>query len=291
METSIDNKYKPLLIVLIIVFASVCYLVFGPLTAAVVARLMSSADSVFLQSLTDYIIVNIPKVILFLAVLFGTRAILHTSLRALTSDYNFRFQKYFKYLLISTLIVTLFSFIAADGLEFVAGAWLNRLLFLPFALILTPIQCLSEELFYRVLPARLVLGDKLKTNNINLIILSIFSGFIFTLPHMPGSDFALTPDKAGLLFYYFSFGFLAMLLSLYTEGFEVAIATHTAINLSSVLFVSYSESALTSFPLFMKAGLPSVLSSNIALYTIFIFMIFIVTLERHKRLESERKDD
>ncbi len=108
---------------------------------------------------------------------------------------------------------------------------------------------------------------------------------------MPGSDFALTPDKAGLLFYYFSFGFLAMLLSLYTEGFEVAIATHTAINLSSVLFVSYSESALTSFPLFMKAGLPSVLSSNIALYTIFIFMIFLVTLERHKRLESERKDD
>ncbi len=144
METSIDNKYKPLLIVLIIVFASVCYLVFGPLTAAVVARLMSSADSVFLQSLTDYIIVNIPKVILFLAVLFGTRAILHTSLRALISDYNFRFQKYFKYLLISTLIVTLFSFIAADGLEFVAGAWLNRLLFLPFALILTPYQCLSE---------------------------------------------------------------------------------------------------------------------------------------------------
>lgn len=289
-RNSTDNKYKPLLIILIIVFASVCYLVFGPLTAAVIARLAGSADSVFLQRLTDYAIVNTPKVILFLAVLFGAKAILHTSLRDLVSDHGFRFRQYFKYLLISTLIVTLFSLVDASGIEYVEGAWLNRLMFLPFALIFTPIQCLSEELFYRVLPARFALGEKLKTNNTNLVILSIFSGFIFTLPHMPGSDYALTPDKSGLLFYYFSFGFLAMILSLYTEGFEVAIATHTAINLSSVLFVSYSESALTSFPILMKEGLPSVMFSNIALYSLFIVMIFLVTLERHRRLKAERKD-
>ena len=285
-----EGSYNAVGILLVIVFSSVCHLVFGLLISAYVMQLDIWDSSSFLSVLGSYISLNIPHIVLFLSIIFGTHFILHTSFSRFTSEKKFRFNLFFIAFSISVAVMLLFSILFSKDSFFYSGVWKERVIMLPIILLITSVQCIAEELFFRVLPARLALGGKsLKSNLTTTLILSLFSGAIFLFPHLGGSEFTSTSSPFFLGFYYVSYGALAMFIALYTHGFEISFAIHMAINLYSSIVAGYRASALQAYPLFIKEGIPSILSANIQLYLIFILTFFAVTYFKRVHLEKEEK--
>lgn len=283
-----QGSYNAVAVLLVIVFASVCYLVFGLLISAYVLQADIWSGSAFLTVIGNYIAVNIPQLLLFAAVLFGSYAIMHTDFVHLVTEKHFRFRLFFTSGLVSLAVMLVFSLVFSRDSSFLAGVWKERLMILPLVLIVTPVQCIAEELYFRVLPARLVLGGKtLKADFTTTVILSLFSGFIFLLPHMGNNEFKSTDSIFLLCLYYASYGVLAMFISLYTHGFEISFGIHIAINLYTALISGYSSSTLQGYPLFIKEGVPSLLLTDLQLFVIFILTFLSVTRMGKKHLEKE----
>lgn len=283
-----EGSYNAVAVLLVIVFASVCYLIFGVLLSAASLDAEVWKSSSFLTVLGNYISVNIPQLLLFASILFGSYMIMHTGFVKLVTENHFRLSLFLTAGCVSFLIMLLFSLILHGEGSFVSGVWRERLMILPFILVITPLQCMAEELFFRVLPARLVLGGKsLKADFMTTIALSLFSGFIFLMPHMSGNEFKTSDSPFMLGTYYFCYGLLAMFISLYTHGFEIAFAIHIAINLYSSLIFGYSASAMQAYPLFIREGIPSVPAADIQLLLIFISVFLIVTRVQKKHLLKE----
>ncbi|MEA5569556.1 CPBP family intramembrane glutamic endopeptidase [Calothrix sp. UHCC 0171] len=104
------------------------------------------------------------------------------------------------------------------------------------ALILTPIQTSSEELFFR---GYLIQGLSCITKNKFLLI--VITGLLFMFPHL------LNPEvKRGAILmaiYYFSFGALATFLTLKDNRLELALGIHAANNLS-LIFINTEDSVI-----------------------------------------------
>jgi len=109
------------------------------------------------------------------------------------------------------------------------------------ALIITPIQTTTEELFFR---GYLVQGASLITRS--PIFLILVSGGLFVLPHLINPEAREGGIPAALL--YFVFGAFLALISLKDGTIELAIGAHAANNLFGGLIVSYSGSALGETP-------------------------------------------
>lgn len=280
-------NYNMLSVILVIVFCSVCYLIFGILFSGLLTRLELWSQSAFLTTLEDYLVLNLPLLVLFLAELFSSNFILKVPLRDLVTQNKIRSSLFFFPLLITVAVEASFMLLQAGDIGFYSGVWKERLLFLPLVLVITPLQCVAEEIFYRVLPARLVLKDNLETEFGNIIVLSIFSGVIFLIPHMGSSEFGAAGSVFWTGFYYVSYGFLAMLLSLYTKGFECAIGIHAGVNLFACLFSSYESATLTSYPLFTLQRFPSLVAVNLQLYLIFILTLLLLTQRRKRGLKTD----
>ena len=116
--------------------------------------------------------------------------------------------------------------------------------FLPFVLLLTPMQCLSEELVFRgyVLQGTAPLVR-------NAWLLAGLNGFLFMLPHLwnPG----VQDDFIVMALYYFSVGFLLAILTIRTNSLELAIGTHVGTNLSCALVTNYAKSPFHTSPILM----------------------------------------
>jgi membrane protease YdiL (CAAX protease family) len=118
--------------------------------------------------------------------------------------------------------------------------------FFPFALlalILTPVQTSSEELFFR---GYLVQAGSLISRS--PIFLSIWSGVLFTFPHV------LNPEVAAnillVLATYFVLGAFLAWVSLKDGTIELALGAHAANNLFAGLVVTFPDSALSTPALF-----------------------------------------
>ncbi|BAZ42262.1 abortive infection protein [Calothrix sp. NIES-4101] len=104
------------------------------------------------------------------------------------------------------------------------------------ALILTPIQTSSEELFFR---GYLIQGLSCITKNKFLLI--VITGLLFMFPHL------LNPEvKRGAILmaiYYFSFGALATFVTLKDNRLELPLGIHAANNLS-LIFINTEDSVI-----------------------------------------------
>jgi CAAX protease family protein len=118
--------------------------------------------------------------------------------------------------------------------------------FLPFALlalILTPIQTSSEELFFR---GYLVQAGSLISRS--PIFLAIWSGVLFSLPHL------LNPEVASsallVMSTYFVLGAFLAWVSFKDGTIELALGAHAANNIYAGLVVTFPDSALPTPALF-----------------------------------------
>ena len=116
--------------------------------------------------------------------------------------------------------------------------------YLPVVLLFTPLQCLAEELFFRgyLLQA---LGKWVR----NIWFASALNGFIFMLPHLfnPEVSYGVLP----MAICYFGIGFILALVTLRTNGLEVAIGVHVANNLFDALILNDVRSVLTTKSIFV----------------------------------------
>jgi uncharacterized protein len=151
--------------------------------------------------------------------------------------------------------------------------------FVPFALlalIITPIQTTSEELFFR---GYLVQGASLISRS--PIFLIPVSGVLFVLPHLLNPEAREGGIPAILL--YLLLGLFLALISLKDGTIELAIGAHAANNLFGGVVFSYSGSVLGETPsLFYLAdrGDPwFALVPILAISALFYLLVFVV----HKR--------
>jgi uncharacterized protein len=127
------------------------------------------------------------------------------------------------------------------------------LMFAPVVLILTPIQTTTEELLFR---GYLLQMTGLLTRNRGVLV--VISGALFVLPHLANPEL-----EAGFLtvsLYYFACGCFLTLVTLKSNGLEMAMGIHAAINLFVALIVNYSKSALKSESIFFSTEIDPVFS-------------------------------
>ena len=111
------------------------------------------------------------------------------------------------------------------------------LIFTLLALILTPIQTTSEELFFRgYLPQAGSLISR------NAIFLSLLSGTLFALPHFANPEVA--ENIVLVMLNYFILGVFLAWISLKDGTIELAIGVHAANNLFAGMVVTFPQSSL-----------------------------------------------
>lgn len=159
---------------------------------------------------------------------------------------------------------------AVWGLLLISGAILESLMYpgryvwtaewsqwLPFvvaALLLTPLQCLAEELMFRG-----YLVQALSRLSRQPLILAVASSVLFTLPHL------YNPEVVAYGFWIMAANYFAMALFLATVALrdgrlELAIGAHTANNLLLALGVNYADSVFETPSLFTADTLDPVYS-------------------------------
>ncbi|MFB2895491.1 lysostaphin resistance A-like protein [Aerosakkonemataceae cyanobacterium BLCC-F50] len=142
-------------------------------------------------------------------------------------------------------------------------------LFLPFALLLTPIQTSVEELFFR--------GYLMQTASLITRIRWIpigFSSLIFAAIHLGNPE--VESNFFILALFYLGLAFFLAIVTIKDNSLELALGVHAANNLFTILLVNPINSALPAYPVFNYTLNPlyTLVSCAIAA-TIFYLIIFL----------------
>lgn len=275
MEKKENSDLNPVLCVLVLILALVSWLSIGPIAALVAMRAMTSLPE-SLQPLSLYIGIHVPYIFMFLALFLGSRFVLKRSISSLLAGGHHPLRKGF---ILETGGIYL-AFLIAVSLLFAGRTSRNAapiqetLLFVIPVLLLTPLQAVSEEIFFRVLPAKIAYRDDAPATLSQSIPLILISGFIFMVPHLGNAEVQDAANMILPMLYYFIWGALAMALSLATDGFEAPAAIHAVNNMFIALAVNYEGSSMPTEALFIRAdaGTAMTLAETIAIFAIlFIF--------------------
>ncbi len=148
------------------------------------------------------------------------------------------------------------------------------LIFLPIALILTPVQASVEELFFR---GYLMQGIGLKTRKPTISIL--VTSLLFMLFHL------LNPEvKTGVLLlavYYFLLAVFLAVVTVKENSLELAIGVHIGNNLFNVLFANYSNSALSAPSIFTIQNFDP--TSNLISSILFCLLFYLLFFTKRTR--------
>ncbi|MGB6297815.1 MAG: CPBP family intramembrane glutamic endopeptidase [Rivularia sp. (in: cyanobacteria)] len=225
-------------------------------------------------SIWGYLIINF-QFLFFLLGIFLTVKWLHQRqfLTLVGADAAIRWKRFFKgfavWFLIQSIIFGISIILNPSNLEFTFKP-VQWLILLACAVILTPIQTSTEELFFR---GYILQGFGLITKQ--PLILMIINGVLFMLPHLANPE--VQRGFLGMALYYFAFGVFCTLLTLKDNRLELAFAVHAANNLFIVLFVSTEDSAIRvpSMWLLKDVGTPeSTLIWFLIECALFYFLIF-----------------
>jgi membrane protease YdiL (CAAX protease family) len=151
-------------------------------------------------------------------------------------------------------------------LTFDAGAFLK---FLPFALVLVPLQTSAEELFFR---GYLMQAVGLLTRR--AFVPALASALLFALLHLANPE--IGAGLAALVATYFVLGLVFALVTIRDDRLELALGAHAANNLFAALFANYAGSALSTPAVFTAATLDSTytLMSSVAVAALFYALLF-----------------
>ncbi len=275
MEKKENSELNPVLCVLVLILALVSWLSIGPIAALVAMRAMTSLPE-SLQPLSLYIGIQVPYIFMFLALFLGSRFVLKRSLSSLLAGGHHPLRKRFIletggiYLAFQIAVSLLFAGRTVRN----AAPLQETLLFVIPVLLLTPMQAVSEEIFFRVLPAKIAYRDDAPATILQSLPLIFISGFIFMVPHLGNTEVQDASTMILPMLYYFIWGAFAMAFSLATDGFEAPAAMHAVNNTFIALAVNYEGSSMPTEALFIRAdaGTAATLAETIAIFAIlFIF--------------------
>lgn len=162
MNEQKPNEFSTVLAFLVILLTIVCWMNIGPLISLSLTLIPALGEDKWIL-LTEFLFRHIPYIMMFLALFFGSNFVLKTKLRELVRGTERKldlkiaaisFALYF-------FILGLFSLFSYKTIEIDPASYKEKLLFVLPVLVLTPIQTISEELFFRAIPARLLYHNEL----------------------------------------------------------------------------------------------------------------------------------
>lgn len=233
----------------------------------------TTAGVVGIDPLLNYVAVNFSLLMLLIGVCLVVRLIHNRPVRTLvTSHPRFSWKRLgqgFGLFLVLASADAALGYILAPSKYEVTLDLRSFFLFVPFALVLTPLQAAGEELFFR---GYLLQGLGLLLRKPPLLL--VVSGVLFLLLHLPNPEMA--SGSAAMAAVYFALGLFLALLTLRDNRLELAIGVHTANNLFMALFVNYRGSVLTTPSIFTLSRLDPAgsLLSLIVMAVIFYLLIF-----------------
>lgn len=145
------------------------------------------------------------------------------------------------------------------------------LIFLPIALIITPIQAAAEEMLFR---GYLMQGIGVLTRITAIPVIG--SSLIFMLAHFWNPE--MQADESALLpLLYFLLALFLAVITVKSNSLELAIGVHAANNLFTVLILNYANSALPAPSLFTTSEIDPVgsLISFTLIAAAFYWIVFV----------------
>jgi membrane protease YdiL (CAAX protease family) len=195
------------------------------------------------QPIAAYVVVHFP----FLFFILGTALVMawlhrRSVLSLVSADHSIHLRRFlsgflawFAMLTVSQMV---FYGLAPDTYQF-SFEPLQWFMFLPFALLLTPIQTTAEELFFR---GYLLQGLGLISRH-PLFLIGVTS-FLFLLPHLGNPEVHRGFVWVGLGYWVWGVFFAAITLK--DDRLELAMGSHAANNLFAALFINSTDSVLPS---------------------------------------------
>lgn len=143
----------------------------------------------------------------------------------------------------------------------------DRLFLFVLAVVLTPVQCVAEELLFRTMIWRMLEKRVRKSWALGAI-----SGVVFTLAHLTNAEVQSSGFDPLVIAYYFLSGFLFMEMVLRHRGTEGAFGAHIANNIFLVLAVNYAGSSLPGDPWLIQ-GAPFIWVDLLVLFSCSLVII------------------
>ena len=181
----------------------------------------------------------------------------------------------------SAIAVIALAALLEGGYEVLESDASERFILAILAFILTPLQCLCEEVLTRALPARIAYPEKLGGSAARSLAATVACGLLFIIMHLANSEWEAGCNPMLLALYYFSFAALSCAVGIITGGFELAWGIHSANNLAIALFFGYRSMPYDTLPLLWReetGSLPLMLLELVA-----IFALATLPLLRHLR--------
>ncbi len=163
-------------------------------------------------------------------------------------------------------------------------AWVGIGQYLPFlllALIFTPIQTTTEELFFRGYLLQATGRVTGAGTLLRRLLAAAINGVLFALPHAANPEVALGPVP--LMLFYFGMGAFLAWITLRDGTAELAIGAHAANNLFVALLVNYQESALQTPALVMSDHLDPTYTLITFILSAIIFALLVFTVLPRRR--------
>ncbi len=251
-EKSIQTKtgrFEPLAGALSVLLSVYMWLNLGPILAYQFTKV--TMEDEILQA---YLVANIPFFAMAFGLYLSMRFLMRTTVKHIITDkknldWILMLYSAAAYLAVAALFTLAHALLQPEKFQLYSGDIQDLLVMIPLVLIITPIQTTSEEFLMRCLPSRLFKKGRLVANTKSILLVSLFTALLFTLPHLSNQEMQHASQKAAVIFYYALFGFGATFISLKTKGFEPSIGIHAANNLYIALICNYTNSSLPSRPL------------------------------------------
>ncbi len=191
----------------------------------------------------------------FIGLWLSNKFVLKRSMKTfITAATHFRWKRFLTGMLLWMALMAgyglLFWTKAPDSLQY-APDWDSFFNFLPFIVVLVPIQCAFEEIAIRGQLMQNMTGY-LQGKTVPLVPLLVSSVF-FAVLHGLNPEVS-TYGFGVMMAQYFSMGLIFGLFALLDEGLEIAIGLHIGNNLFSLLLVSYPGSVLPTPSLFLQTS-------------------------------------
>lgn len=156
----------------------------------------------------------------------------------------------------------------------------QKLVLLPFVLLITPLQTTCEEFLMRIIPSRLFNRGHLVHSRYAMLLVSLFTALLFTLPHLSNQEMLHAEQTGAFMLYYALFGFAGTYISLRTGGFESSLGIHAANNLYIALICNYQFSSLPSKPLILSTAPLGTYLDVVQLFIAFVMVVLVLKKSR-----------
>lgn len=231
-----------------------------------------------------FVLVNSSIIGLAFGAIIAEKFIHKRSIQRMFSLGKFNYKALYFGLIAWTILIALSSLVDVFVLHenYVFNMYIDKwLIFLPLVLLLTPLQCISEEIFTRTYLMRLVYARTKKKIFVILIIT-----LIFTLLHLPNIVFMgnnLVYFSVSLVSY-LVISYLLTYLTYVSQGLELSIGIHIANNVIFFVVINSMESYTGFIP-----SIFDVKSTNIYWGCISLTLSSLILIAVYNKLKNKLK--